>query len=249
MAGTENTGQYVVMCHTVLGRVGVRTLSGGSSRVRVEPISTEAAGIMAASLTRPGYWKQPGDNGQPRFSRMASNDCGLRAVLAQALIALRVHQGAELNPNAPAWVRELVTASGIAQPTPAVAPSTTPAFEPVVVEGNDPAALRSEASLLREEAGQLRERSRLDVIKASELEARAAACIERATEIEVALAAFAAAKKRARQLGVSLPSSGGAKAGLMLLTKPQLLGLAGKRGLKVLKSTKKVDIIELIAEV
>lgn len=252
MAGTEGTGQYLVMCQTPLGRLGVRDLPGGSARVRVEPSTMEAAATLASSLTRPLGWKQPGDNDQSRFSRLVL-PYGLQSVVRMGLIALGAHQSAEWNPNAPEWVREMVMGSGtspqaIPTPVPEVEPTITLAFTPVVVEGNDPAALRSEASLLREEASQLRERARLDATKASELEARAVACILRAAEIERALATFMAAKSKVRQLGVSSPTSGGAKAGLSLLTKAQLMGLAEKLGIKVAKATKKSELVELIAE-
>lgn len=68
MAGTEGTGLYTVESFSELGRVGVRNL-GYARRVRVEP--TEA-GLeeLATLLTRENGWKQPGDQGQDRFSKV-----------------------------------------------------------------------------------------------------------------------------------------------------------------------------------
>jgi hypothetical protein len=67
MAGTEGTGEYQVIARNALGRLGFRSL-GSLIRVRVEPSSDETASQLAESFSRERGWKQPGDNGENRFS-------------------------------------------------------------------------------------------------------------------------------------------------------------------------------------
>jgi hypothetical protein len=69
VAGTEKTGNYAKILDTDLGLVAFR-LTGGYVRVRVEPANTEAAEKLAEKLTRSTGWKQPGDSGENRFSKM-----------------------------------------------------------------------------------------------------------------------------------------------------------------------------------
>ena len=64
MAGTEGTGEYVVIANSDFGRVGVRHLSNDRVRVRVEP-KTEVGASELAAVCGDG-WKQPGDGGQPQ---------------------------------------------------------------------------------------------------------------------------------------------------------------------------------------
>lgn len=68
MAGTEGTGKYVVIANSDFGRVGVRYLSNDLVRVRVEPKNEVGASELAAVCG--SGWKQPGEGGQPRFSRV-----------------------------------------------------------------------------------------------------------------------------------------------------------------------------------
>lgn len=70
MAGTEGTGQYVGVASTVRGTVAVREYCPGFFRIRVEPKSESATGMIARKLTRNAGWKQPGDSGENRFSTM-----------------------------------------------------------------------------------------------------------------------------------------------------------------------------------
>lgn len=104
MAGTENTGSYVVLANSGFGRVGVRYLADGTVRVRVEPSNEIGAGELAAILGE--GWKQPGDGGQPRFSRVVKQD-ELRAVVQTVLD--RLAEGKLVaNPAAPAWVSDCI---------------------------------------------------------------------------------------------------------------------------------------------
>ena len=68
MPGTEGTNQYFLLVATPLGRLGVRPLVGARYRIRVEPASEKKTPKIAQTLTTVTGWKQPGDNGQDRFS-------------------------------------------------------------------------------------------------------------------------------------------------------------------------------------
>lgn len=68
MAGTERTGQYVVLAHSQLGRIGFRLLGGSHIRVRIEP-ENETARALLARFFPVGEWKQP-DTSQFRFSQV-----------------------------------------------------------------------------------------------------------------------------------------------------------------------------------
>jgi hypothetical protein len=107
MAGTEKTGKYVVVLRTRLGRVGYRELDRGSSyRVRVEP-ETLTRDQLAKQLTWP-QWKQPGDQGQNRFSAEV-REAEFAGVLAFAIRALDPKAvGAQVNPVAPDWAQNIV---------------------------------------------------------------------------------------------------------------------------------------------
>src|SRR4051812_25211594 len=86
MAGTEGTGEYVVVARTPLGCVGYREF-GHVYRVRVEPQPSGWA-ALARALTKDSGWKQPGDGGQARFSIEVGGD-RLRAILGAAVRAIR----------------------------------------------------------------------------------------------------------------------------------------------------------------
>ena len=86
-AGTEGTGEYKTVLKTRYGKVAFRDL-GGSVRVRVEP-SSYANGKLAELLGRDRGWKQPGDGGQNRFSKVVSAS-QLKATLEVAKLALGV---------------------------------------------------------------------------------------------------------------------------------------------------------------
>ncbi len=108
MAGTEGTGLYIVLLLSALGRIGIRALSGGIFRVRVEPASTEAAAILAPAFPS-SNWKQPGNAGQDRFStEVRGGEDALKSTLLPACQALlAVLEGVEVNPDAPSWFKDL----------------------------------------------------------------------------------------------------------------------------------------------
>ena len=89
MAGTEGTGEYVGVADTARGTVAVRQYRPGSFRIRVEPKSVKAAAVIGRKLTRKNGWKQPGDGGQNRFSKVMGT-MGLAGVLKEASDALGV---------------------------------------------------------------------------------------------------------------------------------------------------------------
>lgn len=110
MAGTQGTGEYTVVAQTYRGRVGFRQCEkigeAVYARVRVEP----RKGKVLPALSREAGWKQPGDEGQPRYSKMVAAGAPLKAAIKEALVALGVGKlkRVEVNPNAPDWVKELV---------------------------------------------------------------------------------------------------------------------------------------------
>ena len=86
MAGTTSTGEYRVLCHTTLGRLGLRILSGEKIRIRVEPRKGQTI-----ELTQKSGWKQPGGNGQNRYS-IVRNRHNYMKVLRTALLALGIEK-------------------------------------------------------------------------------------------------------------------------------------------------------------
>jgi hypothetical protein len=50
--------------------VGVRFISNGGARLRIEPASPEAAMRLAPFFRKEDGWKQYGQEGQPRFSKV-----------------------------------------------------------------------------------------------------------------------------------------------------------------------------------
>lgn len=117
MAGTEKTGKYIVLACTSRGRVGVRVLDGNpdeldtitEARVRVEPGNgTKMLKSMATALSS-NDWKQPGANGQHRFSIVTDGESlphrlreGLAAIGADTLITAN-------NPDLPGWAAALIS--------------------------------------------------------------------------------------------------------------------------------------------
>lgn len=139
MAGTTGSYGYTVFAATIAGRVGFRPLSGGQTRVRVEP-TPESVGPLVASGFLVAGWKQPAE-GNCRFSTVVDGDAveqalveGLQAIGVQCLPAL-------VNPEAPVWAQALVPGF---QPGPAPRPAD-PAVE----------ALRAAAAYMRREAAAL----------------------------------------------------------------------------------------------
>lgn len=108
MAGTEQTGQYVVLAVGPMGRVGFRDL-GGNYRVRVEPSTRKVVSFMKKHFG--ADWRQPGDGGQFRYSKVVFGEAGCKAALTTALTALgaaNARKEVKVNPDAPAWAKELI---------------------------------------------------------------------------------------------------------------------------------------------
>lgn len=80
MAGTEGSDEYVVLARVpAADRIGVRKLDSGAVRIRIEP-SEANADHLGKELTRENGWKQPGDEGQNRFSIVARGEKGMQIV-------------------------------------------------------------------------------------------------------------------------------------------------------------------------
>lgn len=107
MPGTETTGKYMVILRTRLGRVGYRHLDG-SYRIRVEP-ETVGRAPLARLLTRSRGWKQPGDDGQNRYSTEVQEE-QLSGALSLAILALEPRgNDAEVNPSLSPNDQELIS--------------------------------------------------------------------------------------------------------------------------------------------
>lgn len=88
IAGSEGTNNYAVIAEGRNGLVAVRLVGGSTFRVRVEPSSAAGASSMATRLTRAADWKQPGDQGQNRFSTVCDGGAELRLAVDEAIKAL-----------------------------------------------------------------------------------------------------------------------------------------------------------------
>jgi len=110
MAGTTGSGKYIVLVVTQLGRIGYRDL-GPTWRIRVEPATPTAAAALKAVCTRSDGWKQPGDDGQFRFSTVQEADGEHKEALVVALTVLLFGaQTVDINPALEPWLTELVAA-------------------------------------------------------------------------------------------------------------------------------------------
>lgn len=103
MAGTEGTGEYVVIGRIPLGgkieaRIGIRSLGGGRCRLRIEPGSVQSAEALAPLFPEWLLFKQPGDGGQLRFSHEFGSNLGVVMVEA-AIRSLEVISDTKLERN------------------------------------------------------------------------------------------------------------------------------------------------------
>lgn len=111
LAGTERTGAYNVLARTALGTIGVRELSDGSVRIRVEPTEAGAA-VLASAFPRSGGWKQPGDSSENRFSTVVdgSDRAGYEDIVKRALHALVAGGNVpRVNPKGRVFARRMLT--------------------------------------------------------------------------------------------------------------------------------------------
>lgn len=95
VAGTEGTHNYIVVGEGANGLVAVRLVSGSTFRIRVEPKNAAGAVAMAPSLSREGGWKQPGDQGQDRFSIVVQGGGALSDAVKRAVLAAAVESDAQ----------------------------------------------------------------------------------------------------------------------------------------------------------
>ncbi len=113
MAGTEKTGEYVVVVVTPLGRIGYRVLGDDTFRVRLEP-----SDVTEKLIAKLASWKQP-DKEQKRFSTVIGDSEGsqdnnpektLKGALLKGMRALIVRNSElmRVNAEAPEWARKLV---------------------------------------------------------------------------------------------------------------------------------------------
>jgi protein-tyrosine phosphatase len=88
MAGTEGTGKYLVIARNKAGKIGIRPFDR-TVRIRIEPTDQDSADALAAFFPRSEKWKQPGDNGQNRFSLDLLKGMKTIMTVASALKALK----------------------------------------------------------------------------------------------------------------------------------------------------------------
>ena len=108
MSGTEGTGEYFVLLISALGRIGYRLLGFNEYRVRVEPVSKDVVEEMSMHFDQ-SCWKQPGVEGQQRWSRMVAGGQNLKSALTTAITSMvEVSDTFEINPDAKTWALELI---------------------------------------------------------------------------------------------------------------------------------------------
>ncbi len=114
MAGSQKTNEYVVMAGTSRGRIGVRRLPCGQCgtdhfRVRIEPANKKAAASIAKGLTPAEGWKQPGDEGQFRFSKMVDTLDDLGLVVKEGFKPLKGRtKDVLVNPELPEFLQGIL---------------------------------------------------------------------------------------------------------------------------------------------
>jgi hypothetical protein len=119
MAGSEGTGQYIVVAVTPAGKVGYRDLGGGwcggdeSVRIRMEPASLAVAKRAAEILTLKLGWKQA----LRYFSHFSfvvrKEEMRVPMCLALAVIGARVPDDVEVNPDAPDWAKAMMACPSV----------------------------------------------------------------------------------------------------------------------------------------
>ncbi len=129
MAGTEKTGEYVVLAVTKRGRLGIRNLGDHGFRIRVEPngrgnLARLRRRLTAEKLVRDDGWKQPGDNSQSRFSRVVFYADRASKFVAEALEAIgyqafKYTRKLPKKGTLPAWAAAMFSAAITPQPAPA----------------------------------------------------------------------------------------------------------------------------------
>jgi len=97
VAGTEGTHNYVVIGESKNGLVAVRIVNAHYVRIRVEPRDEASATAMSSLLSSANGWKQPGDDGQIRFSTVTTGGAAMHGAVARAMEALALEQ-AEKGP-------------------------------------------------------------------------------------------------------------------------------------------------------
>jgi len=107
MAGTDKTGEYVVVAVNSAGKLGYRDL-GCDFRTRFEP-SEATQSAVAEVLTKHTGWKQPDDDGGLRFSRLAEGDkANLLDALRTCLHLMEQHgDSLDINGEAPDWAKKI----------------------------------------------------------------------------------------------------------------------------------------------
>jgi len=99
MAGTDGSGQYVVIALGERGRVGARRLGDDKYRIRIEPVEFDGDLHEEIEEHLKGDWSHPEDSDHHRFSICSENKVQTLAFISMALKAIGEIE--ELNPEAP----------------------------------------------------------------------------------------------------------------------------------------------------
>ena len=107
MAGSQRMGEYIVVAQGPKGRIGYRVIQGGDMvRVRLEPSENEFQLMYGIQKEIENWEKAPMDDGFCRFSVVVDPTI-LKLALSDGLRA--IGEIDEVNPDAPAWARDLTS--------------------------------------------------------------------------------------------------------------------------------------------
>lgn len=107
MAGTEGTGEYLVVADSAVAKVGFRCLVDGAFRVRVEPKTGAASDVLAKLLTEDKGWKQP-DGWHLRFSQVYTDPAAAIAAIEKVVAALKRRGDVQRQPGKRLWRAQLL---------------------------------------------------------------------------------------------------------------------------------------------
>lgn len=129
MSGTEGSKEYTVIAKNSAGRLGVRTTSGGSLRIRLEPEHDSASEVFDATLD--GNWSRPDDE-QDRFSRVVSQLAAPEVVRCVLALLTKAGGKLEINPHSKFFDIAKEVAGPVATPAPAPVKQESNLFENMV---------------------------------------------------------------------------------------------------------------------
>ena len=122
MAGTERTGEYVVIAMSNIGRVGFRVV-GNYVRVRIEPYSVSGEERLGKMFTEASGWKQPDSHWQYRFSNVFTDPEEAIAAIEIAIKEIGRTDKLQRQPGTRRWrlaLRQAVKSNQASMPASAI---------------------------------------------------------------------------------------------------------------------------------